>query len=503
MSQYKFAFYFVLSVFLIGIIFSESEASENLLERAIAQYKAENYEEALELLLKIRKEEPTSSTAAFYLGLTQKQMGNYKEAVNQFKEALRLTPAEKEAYPELIETLYFLNEIKEAKDWLLRAEKEGVRPGRLSFLRGLILLKEGNDRGALKAFKKAKQLDASLSQESDIQIARIYVRQKRFSEARESLKAVISVDPTTETASFAKEYEDALERIVKKYKAWSVTAGVAYQYDDNSLLKPTKPPIGVHIKGEKDSSIVTSLRFIFTPLLNDPWVFMGQYASYTNNYFDNHKVNLISQSISITPGYNFSRGVITLPTSFSYQWLHEKEYLHLSQVKPTLHLMVWPNHIFYFSTGYIRREMLRSPPNHNRKEDRDGNIWNVSPGYLHPFMGGKGLFYVYYEFSEDNTEGKNWENFGNRFTLGLTLPIVEKVSLLLSGDIFLQNYQHTHTFFGMERNDRTYYGSTGIRWEILKGLKLNLQYAHTRANSNIRIYDYRRNVVQLGAEYTF
>lgn len=55
----------------------------------------------------------------------------------------------------------------------------------------------------------------------------------------------------------------------------------------------------------------------------------------------------------------------------------------------------------------------------------------------------------------------------------------------------------------MERSDRIYYGSTGIRWEILKGLKLNLQYAHSRADSNIDVYEYRRNVVQLGVEYAF
>jgi len=384
-----------------------------------------------------------------------------------------------------------------------RAEKERVNLGRLSFLKGLILLKERKEKEALKAFKKAKELDPSLSQSSDIQIARIYARQKRFSEAKESLKAVITVDPTSETASFAKEYEDALARTVQKYKPWTFTAGVAYQYDDNSLLKPSKGIPGVNISGEKDSSVATTLRFVYTPLLKEPWVFFGQYYSYTNTYFDNHRINLINQSISLTPGYNFNRGVLTLPVSFSYLWLREKEYMHVTQTRPTVHYMISPDHIVQLSTGYTRREMLRSPPNHDRKEDRDGNIWSISTGYLHPFQGGKGILNFHYEFSGDNTEGRNWENWGNRFTLGLIFPIIEKVSLLASGDILLQDYQHTHTFYGMERSDRIYYGSTGVRWEILKGLKLNLQYSYTRADSNIDVYEYRRNLVLLGVEYTF
>lgn len=496
----------IIFIFLVGILMfgkTEDLSAQSLIDIGIKEYKAENYEEALEILTKAKSQQPDSSLIAFYLGLTFKQMGNFREATGQFKEALRLSPPANDAYPELIETLYFLNEIKEAKDWMNKAEKEGVKPGRLSYLKGLILLKEREEKGALKAFKKAKELDSSLSQASDIQIARIYARQKRFPEAKESLKAVISVDPASETASFAKEYEDALARSVKKYKPWSVIAGVTYQFDDNVVLKPSRRIPDLNISGEKDSSIVTTLRFIYTPLLKEPWVFTGQYTSYTNTYFNNHKVNLINQSVSLTPGYNFNRGVFTLPVSFSYLWLREKEYMHLTQTRPTVYLMISPDHIVQLSTGYIRREMLRSPPNHDRNEERDGNIWSLSPGYLRPFKGGKGLFYFHYEFSDDNTEGKNWENIGNRFTLGLILPIVEKVSLSLSGDILLQDYRYTHTFYGMERSDRIYYGSTGIRWEMLKGLKLNLQYGHTRADSNIDVYEYRRNVVQLGVEYTF
>ena len=502
MGRKKIIFFiFLVAMFIIGK--TESLSAQSLLDIGIAEYKAENYEEALDALMKAKSQQPDSPQVAYYLGLTYKQMGNYRESARQFKEALRLSPSVKEAYPELIETLFYLNEIKEAKDWMNRAERERVTPGRLFFLRGFILLKEGNEKGALKAFKKAKEMDPSLSQASDIQMARIYARQKRFIEARESLKAVISVDPTSESASFAKEYEDALSRTVKKYKPWSVTAGVAYQYDDNAVLKPSKRISGVRITGEEDSSIITTLRFIYTPLLKDPWVFTGQYYSYTNTYFDNHRVNLINQSVSLTPGYNFSRGVLTLPASFTYQWLHEKEYMHVSQAKPTVHLMITPDHIVLLSAGYIRREMLQSPPNHDRNEERDGNIWSLSPGYLHPFKGGKGLLYFYYEFSDDHTEGRNWENMGNRFTLGLIFPIIEKVSLAASGDIFLQDYRHTHTFYGMERSDRTYYGSAGVRWEILKGLKLNLQYSHTRVDSNIDVYEYRRNQFLLGAEYTF
>jgi hypothetical protein len=169
--------------------------------------------------------------------------------------------------------------------------------------------------------------------------------------------------------------------------------------------------------------------------------------------------------------------------------------------KPTVNFIFFPNHIGQLSVGYIRREMHK--PSLDRHEDRDGNIYSVSPGYVYSFKSGRGIFNFRYEFSMDNTEGKNWENAGNRINLSLLLPVMDKLSFTISGEVFLQDYQHTHTFFGMKRSDRTYYGAAGMRWEVLKGLTLSFLYSHTHADSNISVYEYKRNVYTTGLEYTF
>jgi hypothetical protein len=83
------------------------------------------------------------------------------------------------------------------------------------------------------------------------------------------------------------------------------------------------------------------------------------------------------------------------------------------------------------------------------------------------------------------------------------MPVIDKVSVTISGNMFFQDYQHTHTSFGMKRSDRTYTGAAGVRWEILNGLNLNLQYSHTYADSNISVYEYKRNIYNVGLEYIF
>lgn len=77
---------------LLAFSFNANAASEYL-ENGIKEFKAENFEEALDLFKKAREAEPGSSMAAYYLGLAYKQGGGLKEAADNFRDALRLTPA--------------------------------------------------------------------------------------------------------------------------------------------------------------------------------------------------------------------------------------------------------------------------------------------------------------------------------------------------------------------------------------------------------------------------
>ena len=496
------AIIFLLFMVFIHFGFTENlKAAENFLDKGIAEFKAENYEEALQFLIKAQEQQPESSMAAYYLGVTYNQMGEYRQASKHLRDAIRFAPFVKEAYPELIQALCNLNELKEAKDWIAQAEQKDVKPGQIIYLKGLILLKEGKNSEAIDAFKKAKRMDPSLSQASDMQIAMVLTKQRRFAEAKETLKTIISVDPLSEMGTYAREYEIAFSQGLKKYKSWWTSAGIAYQYDDNVLLKPNTSIPGFPISGQRDSSVINTLGFRYTPLLIGPWYFSAQYNFYANSHIDQTRVNFLYQTVSVTPGYQFTKGALTLPLAYTHEWVDGHSYMAVALVKPTMSLLLLPNHIGQFSMGYMRREMLTTPP--NRYENRDGNIFTLTPGYIYSFKNRRGFFMFLYEFSRDNTEGKNWENIGNQIALNLLMPVIDKVSVTISGEMFLQDYQHTNTSFGMKRSDRTYYGAAGVRWEILNGLNLNLQYSHTHADSNISVYEYKRNIYTVGFEYIF
>ncbi len=500
-KKYSGAFILIfISIFTICV--ERIHADGTSLEKGIENYRNENYEEALSFLIEARKEQPGSSIAAFYLGVTYKQLKEYQLAEKNLRDSLQLSPPVKDAYLELAEVLYTQEQFNEAEGWTLKAETEGINPANAVFLRGMILSKRGMTENAIISFNKAKEMNPALAQPADFQIALIQLKTQNFKDARKTFRAIEEIDPTSELASFAKEYEKSLSRTLDIYKTWRFNIGVAYQYDDNVILKPTTSIPGVEITEEKDSSILATLGIIFSPILREPFFINCQYNLYTNTYFETYTHNLMTHNLSVNPGINIKNGSISLPISYSHIWVHGREYMSLISARPGIQIAFLPQHIARVSIGYDKRELIKAPVDSD--EDRDANVFSASAGYIHPFSEGKGLFNLIYEFSYDNSDGKNWDNTGNRFTAGLLIPaLILKTDFILSGEVFLQNYKNNHTVFDRKRKDKNYAVSINLVRELVRGLFLNLKYSYTRADSNIAIYDYDRNIYTAGVEYRF
>lgn len=475
------------------------------LSKGIREYKEENFEEALEILIKARQEDPSSSLAAFYLGLTYKQLMNYKEASINFMDAINLKPSVKDAIVELIEVLYNLNELKEAKDWLSISEKEDIKPAQTAFLKGLILLKEDGNLEAIKSFEKSKQLDPSLTTAADFQIGVAYLKEKNLKEAREKFRAIVIVSPESDLAAFAREYEDAITKRLALEREWRVNAGIAYQYDDNVILNPEIEIVGIP-KGE-DWAAVATFSAGYAPKLPGPWTLNTQYSLYINRHRRIETHDIMSHTLTIVPGYNFKNSSLNLFLSYNYTWLNDQRYLYSLSASPQLNIALRANHIGQVSAGYSKKEFILtetfSGVSIGPDEDRDADVFDASIGWIYLFSGGKGFMNLRYEFSSENTDGRNWSYLGNKGTANILIPLLANLRMNISGEVFHQDYRDINTIFNIKRKDKIYTASGVISYEFYKGANLLLQYAHIRDDSNIPIYDYKRNIYSAGIEYRF
>ena len=475
------------------------------LSRGIEEYKAENFEEALEILKKARKEDPASSLAAFYLGLTYKQLMNYREASANFRDAVKLKPPIKEAVVELIEVLYNLDNLQEAKEWLNVAERENIKPAQTAFLKGLILLKGNNNLEAIKAFEKSKEIDKTLTQAADFQIGIAYVKGKKLSEAREKFRAIAIVSPESDLAAFAREYEEVITKRLTLEKEWRFNVGLAYQYDDNVILKPELEIAGIP-EGE-DWAAIATFSAGYAPKLSGPWTLNTQYSFYANRHRRIETNDIMSHTLTIAPGYNFENASLNLFLSYNYTWVNDQRYLNSISASPQINIALGGNHIGQLSFGYDKREFLWTETPGGvpilAEEDRDADVFNASAGWIYLFSKGKGFLNLRYEVSTENTDGVNWSHVGNRGSANIVVPILGNLKMNISGEIYLQNYRNVHTIFDIKRKDKIYTASGVLSYEFYKGASFLLQYAHIRDDSNIAIYDYKRNIYSAGIEYRF
>lgn len=472
--------------------------SSQLIDEGVALYRNENFEEALEVFKRVDSSEP-SATNSYYLGLSLKNTGNRKDSLECFKAALSSNPPENRAAVELISIYISSGEYAEALKLIEWSEHERVSPAEVSFLKGEMLLKRGENEAAISSFTLAKNSDPSLSQQSDLQIAEARVRLNDFKGASEALRALISINPDNEISGFAREYEQRVSAAAAR-KPWRYFMGINYQYDDNAVVKPDRDIPGVQFPRRGDSSSSQNLRVLYDNLFSSGLTLSGQYTFYNNTYFHLDEYSQMSHTISLSPGYSNDYSAFTIPLTYNYSFLDYDRYSYQATVRPSAAFFLSPKQIAQFSIGFSKREYFSEQL--IADENRGADIYSSSIGYLYLPGGGKGLFNLKYELSYEDTVGKNWRALGNKVSADFMAPLYDKTNFILTCELSRLNYP-LHSFYGIKRNDTVFAGSATVTHEIFRQLFFNLQYFYTYGDSNIALYKYQRNLYSAGVEFRF
>lgn len=499
-------FFAAILIVVILIVLPGSANCQNvepLIQQGLEQYKQENYEEAIDVLIEARRQDPGSSTAAFFLGLAYKQVMDYPKALKHLQDAVALIPRIKTAVIELADISLQLGKIEEARKWIEVAEEEKIFPARTAFLKGLLLQKEGKNLEAIKSFENAVSLDEALAQSAQFQIAICYMKEKKLEAARDRFRAAVLFDPQSDLGSFARQYQDLVENRMFLERPFRFTLGLFGQYDTNMVLKPSESALAPGVTNEKSRVMNTTFRVNYVPILKGPWLFNAQYAFISSLHQKNtHSHDFVGNSISIYPGYNFGRFALNLAAVYSSTMVRDpsyKKYVDSFSVGPLCRILLNQNNILELFAAYNVDEY--KPPL-TSVDDRDSEGLDTYISWIWLFQN-NAFLNLKYEFIDQNTDGANWENNGHKISLNTSMPIFDKVSLQVSGQGYLQDFKYTNATFNTKREDDVYTGSIGFTWEFIKHANLVVQYSKTRANSNIGIYDYKRDLYTAGVEYRF
>lgn len=515
---------------LILVSFSQGQT---LFDSGLKEFNQENYEEALSYFLQARDAEKGSSQIAYYVGLTYKAMEKYSDSIPYFRDAATLSPRIDDAVMELIDVLYHTGNLPEAQKWIAVADKEGINTARYNFLKGMILAKTGKPDDAIRAFETAKKLDPKYTQQAELQIAGIYAEQGKYKDAQARLRATINLDPASDLALYARDYEKQVVDRAEREKPWKFAVGMGYKYDTN-VATIGEGPMTDMISGQEDSALNFGARIGYTAPFSykTPYSLSAYYSLYTDRYFgktytraDGTQGNLteynnMTNTFSIVPGYAWDRFGFTLPLTYSYvslqgvkgnsfynelNWWNQTRYLRATSVTPTLRFITTPNsfgEVFfsYMRKKYFDTELHPEPP---EGEERSGDRMTGGLGWTYTFKENKAFVTLRYSHAQDNTIGRNWVNSENRFGVDVLYPIIGNLRAQGSVDATYVRYTYDNIYFEEKRRDDIYTGSVALLYGLVKNTDLILQYNYIRNQSNIALYDYTREIYGLGIEYRF
>ena len=506
------------------------------LQAGIEQYRADDYEEALETFKKFRADNPSSSEAAFWLGLTYKQMNLTAEALQHLEAASTMKPSVKEAVIELIDALYQTGRIAEARKWIVVAEENSIYPAKTAFLKGMILAREGKHGEAIESFERSKKMDPSYKTAADFQIGVSLMLEKKFDKARDRFQAAITQDPLSDLAAYARRYSDIVEQRSFLERPIRFTFGMMGQYDTNFIQEPNDylgipmpTPGQLDMGKEYGYALVTSARMDWVPALKGPWLFnAGVAVSSTlherfiiaqNGNVPSTNYDMFATSLYMAPGYDFGRAALNLSMNYTNTLKRNpgyERYIDTYNIGPLFRVALTPTNsqILEFYAGFTKKDYANKVNTEiwpyqdvldRDEEDQTSEGLSTHVSWFWLFRN-TGLFNLKYTYNKDHARGVNWDNEGHRFTANLIYPVWKALKLQLSGDAYLQDFTHpsTYTIFsGITRKDRIYTGTAGLTWEFNRHLSALIQYTHIRAHSNIFLYDYNREIYAAGVELRF
>jgi len=125
-------------------------------------------------------------------------------------------------------------------------------------------------------------------------------------------------------------------------------------------------------------------------------------------------------------------------------------------------------------------------------------------GYFYTFAEGNGLLNLRIEGDINDADGKNWDYKGYKVSAGLLYPFINnRLKASIFGEAYHQDFSKIHTIYRKERRDNTYTAQAALTYTIMNPLDVTVGYAHIKNDSNIGVYEYRRNLYTLSLMYRF
>ncbi len=207
----------------------QEQNREQLFQKAVAQYEAGRYREAVQPLERLVKEAPDSFEVHELLGLVYAAQSEDAKANEHLAKAVRLKPNDVAAHSNLAASFARLGKLDQAQEQFAKAAELAPNNFDTNHNLGEIYVHRGDLAKAIPYLKKAQEIEPkSYNNGYDLSLA--YFMNGRLEEARFSVKTLLKVKDTGELHNLLAQVEEKAGNFVE----------AATQFEAAAHLEPSE-----------------------------------------------------------------------------------------------------------------------------------------------------------------------------------------------------------------------------------------------------------------------
>ena len=504
--------------------------------QAILELDDKQYAQALETLQRALAIEPDHVEALYYTGVAHMALRQPELAVPFLERARTRSPRDESIAFQLALAYFAQQQYDRAKPLLEAVFAVDPTLDGLGYYVGFVRYRQKDYRGALAAFRAGRSSDPEIQQLTRFYSALALGSLGLPAEAAAEVEQALKLAPGSALTGPAERLRDTIVAARTKDRRLSADARIGISWDSNVTVRPdenSSEPLTGTLRARKHASWVElfGLRLDYTFYRTERWEASVGYSFFGTYVNELPSFNVMDHLANVTLIHRTD--VASLPVQLALQYafddlfLGEKEFLKRNTVTLSGTVVESERHL---TQGVIRfqakdfADIPGAPP----QENRDGDNWMAGFVHLLRFAQDRHFLKIGYQFDYDNTEGSNYEYLGNRISTGAqyTLPWYD-IRLKYDFDVHLRRYLNRNTILPstapdtVRRKDNEFthnvrvelpiayspgwvcgpWGSVRERTE--KCLTLTADYLYTDAQSNIAVFDFRRNVFSLILSWSY
>lgn len=390
---------------------------------------------------------------------------------------------------------------QEAYDLLKQMHESAGGDTETAFMLGQAAMKLNRPGEAAKLYEDILAKDPKLPRVR-LELGRAYTAMGETQKAKDQFRSVLSESPPPAVGENILRYISSLE----SRRPWNLRLSAGYVYDSNVNAGPAGNTIlmfGLPFQLSDAATMADDHGYTVSlgighqlPLLRN-LLLQSDIQYNRTEYATLSAYNSDVLSISSGPTFRNDSFIVSLPVVFEHAWVNQKRYSQAVGIGPQIMVPLTPKLSVQASwTGQLKEYYVNSGM-------RNGHSWSTSVGTRYDLWK-SGYVQASWRHTDEKTKHDYLDNQSDGVHAGLYSGLPAGCALFISSGFSLTGYDAREAAFPSPREDTQYTAVVNISKEFgTTGLSAAVGYNYTRNDSNLSLYDYKRNQVTAQLSYSY